>query len=87
MELQNTDIIKPRMTADDMRGLTDMRKKIAIHKRRYENMKTDQQQAIVEKLLLLVSRELLTAGKNPRLEAASTVSSASHKSPTSVLQV
>ena len=57
------NIIKPDMPNEQMRKLSDRpaEKKTAIDKRRYENMKTDRQRAIAEKLLLLVSRELFTA--------------------------
>ena len=55
--------IKPQMSGDDMRALPDSGKKRAIDIMRYKNMKANdnRQRAIVEKLLLLVSRELLTA--------------------------
>ena len=59
-------IINPQKSGDDMRALPDSGKKRARDKMRYKNMKTDDnhQQAIVRKLLLLVSRELLTAKRN-----------------------
>ena len=59
-------MINPQMSGDDMRALPDSGKKRARDKMRYKNMKTDDnhQQAIVRKLLLLVSRELLTAKRN-----------------------
>ena len=60
------NIINPQMSGDDMRALPDSGKKRARDKMRYKNMKTDDdhQQAFVRKLLLLVSRELLTAKRN-----------------------
>ena len=74
------NIIKPQMSGDDMRTLPDTGRQRARDKMRYKNMKTDDdhQQAIVRKLLLLVSRELLTAKRH--LDLGSCIHSVFYKS-------